>query len=176
MDIVNRYYEPIYFVGLLLFLAVLFFVIDYIIKSRLRSRSQSSVEDRLELTSPSTKGILDIDQIITPNVSSRRLKVFKFLMMIHMLMIAVAAIASWVDIESIVFSGPIAGGLCYIFTLISGIRYLRLICLGTVIVSLGCLSTIYLLKWAPGDAEIPIASTITIYAVANVLFIIPKVK
>jgi hypothetical protein len=78
-----------------------------------------------------------------------------------------AAFATAVDIESIVISGAIFMVIALVLLGLckrQDLRGLMLIAIVTMAMVIGCLSTIYLNHWSPGDAQVPIGRATVMFA------------
>lgn len=79
----------------------------------------------------------------------------------------VAAAFAIADIKTIVISGAICMVLALVLLLLSrrhDLRRLMSIAIATMVMVIGCFSTIYLNQWDPRDAEIPIGWATVVFA------------
>ncbi len=97
--------------------------------------------------------------------NNRPTKTMKVLVFILMLSCILAVLLSWVNVESIIFTGPACSVFGIVISILSknwGTRNTLFIGIFPLVVSLGCALIINILMWSPSDAQQPISTIITI--------------
>ena len=101
--------------------------------------------------------------------------VTRWTVVIAQIAMGIAAVVAWIDIESIVFSGPVMLGVGLLVTVLSwwrkSYRWFGIACLiFPVVVFL----IIFLLEWSPDDAQIPIGILCTVFTLGMFGWVVVK--
>ena len=84
-----------------------------------------------------------------------------------------STIASFVDIHSILFSGPIGLVVGLVLTILAirqRLHYSKLFGLSAIVVTVGLFGVINILNWGPTDAERPVPIILVCYSVVSIPF------